>query len=325
MSLFDLQDVCIVIGSLATLDIPMVVDLIGIYVLKGPYCTLTMSNWFLQALSVIPRGSWGDVARCFTMIRWLGLLHDHQSNHDNLKHIHRQTTPAPERHGVKPQYGEQLKTAASSKHPKAVSNEASQQEESNATTLTSIETVYHRQSKKIRSHRNLKNKADIPARIQISQQISLYAQNRSLLTRMTSHKSDIATGHNGDRPAEAPLCLAWLPEEPAKANQDPSSPNTGKENEVKPQYEEHNKATVISDIQYFKRAMHEGYHESSVRRLNRPSPVVFRHDDSAGHHNSNVRPFRHEDSAGRSQRTKGFSSQGNQDQYVYVNAQQTHA
>ncbi|KZV33570.1 hypothetical protein F511_10556 [Dorcoceras hygrometricum] len=70
MSLFDLQDVCIVIGSLATLDLPMVVDLIGIYVLKGPYCTLTMTNWFLQALSVIPRGSWRDVARIFTMIRW---------------------------------------------------------------------------------------------------------------------------------------------------------------------------------------------------------------------------------------------------------------
>ncbi|KZV24122.1 hypothetical protein F511_20109 [Dorcoceras hygrometricum] len=70
MSLFDLQDVCIVIGSLATLDLPMVVDLIGIYVLKGPYYTLTTTNWFLQALSVIPRGSWGDVARRFTMIRW---------------------------------------------------------------------------------------------------------------------------------------------------------------------------------------------------------------------------------------------------------------
>ncbi|KZV54752.1 hypothetical protein F511_04101 [Dorcoceras hygrometricum] len=70
MSLFDLQDVCMVIGSLATLDLPMVVDLIGIFVLKGPYCTLTMTNWFLQSLSVIPRGSWGDVARRFTMIRW---------------------------------------------------------------------------------------------------------------------------------------------------------------------------------------------------------------------------------------------------------------
>ncbi|KZV53105.1 potassium:hydrogen antiporter [Dorcoceras hygrometricum] len=70
MSLFDLQDVCIAISSLATLDLPMVADLIGIYVLKGPYCTLTTTNWFLQALSVIPRGSWRDVARRFTMIRW---------------------------------------------------------------------------------------------------------------------------------------------------------------------------------------------------------------------------------------------------------------
>ncbi|KZV25925.1 F-box family protein [Dorcoceras hygrometricum] len=70
MSLFDLREVCMVIGSLATLDLPMVVDLIGIFVLKGPYCTLTMTNWFLQALSVIPRGSWGDVARRFTMIQW---------------------------------------------------------------------------------------------------------------------------------------------------------------------------------------------------------------------------------------------------------------
>ncbi|KZV49594.1 hypothetical protein F511_15454 [Dorcoceras hygrometricum] len=74
MSLFDLQDVCIAIGSLATLDLPMVVDLIGIYGLKGPYRTLTTTDWFLQALSVIPRESWGNVARRFTMIRWAGLL-----------------------------------------------------------------------------------------------------------------------------------------------------------------------------------------------------------------------------------------------------------
>ncbi|KZV58315.1 hypothetical protein F511_28453 [Dorcoceras hygrometricum] len=53
MSLFDLQDVCIAIGSIATLDLPMVVDMIGIYGLKGPYCTLTTINWFLQALSVL--------------------------------------------------------------------------------------------------------------------------------------------------------------------------------------------------------------------------------------------------------------------------------
>ncbi|KZV53635.1 hypothetical protein F511_29821 [Dorcoceras hygrometricum] len=70
MSLFDLQDVCMDIGSITTLDLPMVVDLIGICGLKGPYCMLTTTNWFLQALSVIPRGSWGDVARRFTMIRW---------------------------------------------------------------------------------------------------------------------------------------------------------------------------------------------------------------------------------------------------------------
>ncbi|KZV32064.1 hypothetical protein F511_28804 [Dorcoceras hygrometricum] len=63
MSLFDIQDVCIAIGSIATLDLPMVVDLIGIYGLKGPYRTLTTTNWFLQELSVIPRGSWGDVSR----------------------------------------------------------------------------------------------------------------------------------------------------------------------------------------------------------------------------------------------------------------------
>ncbi|KZV18120.1 sucrose synthase 6 [Dorcoceras hygrometricum] len=74
MSLFDLQDVCIAVGSIATLDLPMVVDLIVIYGLKGPYCTLTTTEWFLQALSVIAMGSWGDVARRFTMILWAALL-----------------------------------------------------------------------------------------------------------------------------------------------------------------------------------------------------------------------------------------------------------
>ncbi|KZV32484.1 hypothetical protein F511_27231 [Dorcoceras hygrometricum] len=67
----NLQDVCMAIESLTTLDLPMVVDSIGIYELKGPYYTLTMTDWFLQALSVIPRGSWGDVARRFTMFRWV--------------------------------------------------------------------------------------------------------------------------------------------------------------------------------------------------------------------------------------------------------------
>ncbi|KZV19626.1 hypothetical protein F511_43314 [Dorcoceras hygrometricum] len=105
-------------------------------------------------------------------------------------------------------------------------------------------------------------------------------------------------------------------------------------------------------MQYLNRAIHEkGYQESSVdkstttqlrksqqsssscdlrlRRLRRPSQgsVVFRHDDSAGHHiKNNVRPFRHDNSAGRSQRAKReFSFQRNQAQYVCVNAQQTYA
>ncbi|KZV24890.1 hypothetical protein F511_16549 [Dorcoceras hygrometricum] len=66
--------ICIAIRSIATLDLPMVVDLIGIYGLKGPYCTLTTTDWFFHALSVIPMGSWGDVARRFNMIRWAVLV-----------------------------------------------------------------------------------------------------------------------------------------------------------------------------------------------------------------------------------------------------------
>ncbi|KZV52079.1 rho GTPase-activating protein 7-like [Dorcoceras hygrometricum] len=49
----------------------MIVDSIGIYDMKGLYYTLTMTDWFLQALSMIPRGSWDDVVRRFTMIRWV--------------------------------------------------------------------------------------------------------------------------------------------------------------------------------------------------------------------------------------------------------------
>ncbi|KZV19302.1 hypothetical protein F511_36568 [Dorcoceras hygrometricum] len=49
----------------------MVVDSVGIFEMKGQYYTLALTNWFLQALSVIPRESWDDVARRFTMIRCL--------------------------------------------------------------------------------------------------------------------------------------------------------------------------------------------------------------------------------------------------------------
>ncbi|KZV22828.1 NBS-containing resistance-like protein [Dorcoceras hygrometricum] len=77
-------------------------------------------------------------------------------------------------------------------------------------------------------------------------------------------------------------------------------------------------------MQYFKRAMHEGYQKSSVGKVQRlscaesnpvifrydrsavhHSVVVFRHDNSADHHiNNKVGPFRHDGSAGRSQRVK---------------------
>ncbi|KZV45418.1 omega-hydroxypalmitate O-feruloyl transferase [Dorcoceras hygrometricum] len=63
MSLFDLQDDRTVRYTRPTGFSIYQWSLIGIYGLKGPYCTLTTTNWFLQALSVIPRGSWGDVAR----------------------------------------------------------------------------------------------------------------------------------------------------------------------------------------------------------------------------------------------------------------------
>ncbi|KZV16192.1 hypothetical protein F511_39860 [Dorcoceras hygrometricum] len=41
---------------------------------QGPYRMLAMTDWFFQALSVIPRGSWDDVVRRFTMIRWVSDL-----------------------------------------------------------------------------------------------------------------------------------------------------------------------------------------------------------------------------------------------------------
>ncbi|KZV28097.1 ribulose-1,5 bisphosphate carboxylase/oxygenase large subunit N-methyltransferase, chloroplastic [Dorcoceras hygrometricum] len=75
----------------------MVVDLIGIYVLKGPYCTLTTTHWFLQALSVIPRGSWGDVSRRFTMIRWARLINHTLHNKPSHHHTKGAAPPSPTR------------------------------------------------------------------------------------------------------------------------------------------------------------------------------------------------------------------------------------
>ncbi|KZV48106.1 hypothetical protein F511_15761 [Dorcoceras hygrometricum] len=87
------------------------------------------------------------------------------------------------------------KAQASRKFPKVVSNEASQQEESNATTLTSIGTVYHRHSKKIRSHCHLMYKADFPLGSESPIRYGLMPK-QILLTQTTSHKPTLASGHN---------------------------------------------------------------------------------------------------------------------------------
>ncbi|KZV34389.1 hypothetical protein F511_33742 [Dorcoceras hygrometricum] len=65
-------DICygVVLEKRVAADCLLLISLIDWYESAGPYYTLTTTNWFLQELSVIPRGSWGDVARRFTMIRW---------------------------------------------------------------------------------------------------------------------------------------------------------------------------------------------------------------------------------------------------------------
>ncbi|KZV37794.1 hypothetical protein F511_31301 [Dorcoceras hygrometricum] len=174
MSLFDLQDVCIAIGSITTLDLPMVVDLIGIYGLKRPYCTLTTTNWFLQALSVIPRGSWGDVARrsyhdplgksgippppCAAAASLAGICSG-QLDEENPSVLISSGLLVQADEGVSLPVVDLIDTTQGiclrAPHQlqtnirKAIQYEASQQEESNATTLTLVGAVYHRQSKKI--------------------------------------------------------------------------------------------------------------------------------------------------------------------------------
>ncbi|KZV52319.1 hypothetical protein F511_29443 [Dorcoceras hygrometricum] len=69
--------------------------LIGIYVFKGPYCTLTTTNWFFQELSVIPRGSWRDVARRFTLIRWANPKLSRPPPFHNLTHAVGRRPPPP--------------------------------------------------------------------------------------------------------------------------------------------------------------------------------------------------------------------------------------
>ncbi|KZV39845.1 hypothetical protein F511_28751 [Dorcoceras hygrometricum] len=81
-------------------------------------------------------------------------------------------------------------------------NEASQQEESNATTLTLVGAVYRRQSKKIRFGQSCSQypphliHQDWYSRSQtdLATDLSL-SPNRSLLTQTTSQRTTVATGH----------------------------------------------------------------------------------------------------------------------------------
>ncbi|KZV50472.1 hypothetical protein F511_34916 [Dorcoceras hygrometricum] len=125
-------------------------------------------------------------------------------------------------------------------------------------------------------------------------------ENAALLHQYTDPIKCRVFVRPGDRPAEAPLCPAWLPEEPVMAKADQTVQN--REN---------------------KRGQTSGYQESSVDKAQRLSwadlinhhhlvifrcddsadhhkAVVFRHDDSAVHHiKSSVGPFRRDDSVGR--------------------------
>ncbi|KZV32456.1 hypothetical protein F511_15714 [Dorcoceras hygrometricum] len=60
----DLQDVCMTIESLTTLDLPMVIGSIGIYELKGPYYTLTMTDWCIDHFLPLRPGSGIRIRRC---------------------------------------------------------------------------------------------------------------------------------------------------------------------------------------------------------------------------------------------------------------------
>ncbi|KZV39504.1 hypothetical protein F511_36664 [Dorcoceras hygrometricum] len=67
----------------------------------------------------------------------------------------------------------------------------------------------------------------------------------STIAKTHEHYNNFALLNSRDsslQTADAPLCLAVLPEDRAKANIDQRSQKTGKKNEVKPQYEEHLKS-----------------------------------------------------------------------------------
>ncbi|KZV22650.1 strictosidine synthase 3-like [Dorcoceras hygrometricum] len=122
--------------------------------------------------------------------------------------------------------------------------------------------------------------------------------------------SNIITGTqgNGDRPAEVPVCPAWLPEDPATGKH--RSKQQKKEKKIRGcqrnrstrpanQLEVHlNRASIPAQC------INRGNHRSVIiRPVSHHSSVVFRHNQSIGHHsNDSVGPFKHDTSVCRSQR-----------------------
>ncbi|KZV18604.1 hypothetical protein F511_42032 [Dorcoceras hygrometricum] len=102
--------------------------------------------------------------------------------------------------------------------------------------------------------------------------------------------------------ADAPLCPAGLPEEPAKANHRPKQP---KNREKKRGQTSANNSAGKSHL-----SLNTTHNQSDgrnhrfviFRSIDHHKSVVFRHDDSAGHHlDDSIGPFRRNNSTGRSQ------------------------
>ncbi|KZV15886.1 hypothetical protein F511_21420 [Dorcoceras hygrometricum] len=109
------------------------------------------------------------------------------------------------------------------------------------------------------------------------------------------------THGNGDRPAEPPLCPAWLPEDPA-SGQCYEYMRVIKGRIDRPVYQ-----LAIISIEPLYYAQQVSRWKSSVRDLQGPSShhssVVFTHDKSVSHHSDDsVGLFRHNKSVGESQR-----------------------
>ncbi|KZV20687.1 hypothetical protein F511_09664 [Dorcoceras hygrometricum] len=80
-------------------------------------------------------------------------------------------------------------------------------------------------------------------------------------------------------------------------NTDPNNTKAGKEYEDNPEYDNLNRASIPTQC------INRGNHRSVIfRPVSHHSSVVFRHNQSIGHHfDDSVVPFRHDTSVGRSQ------------------------